>query len=794
MKIVKRVIQVLLILVVLVIAAVFIAMTFYKKEVTNMLITSLKTEYGLEARVGSIDISLFENWPHASIRLKDASVRSTLNPTDTLPMFKAGSVSLSFELRQLLYRQFLVNSVSIEDAEISLVKDSADATNFGTVQRTDTVAKASKISFDIRKVSLKNVMLRYQHKEKKQEIAILFRRNTIKLARHSEGFGAELKGEVYIDQLLFKPEKGPFLRHTEAELCLWLDVFTRSGAVLANNGSYAIINGQRYELGAFAELKERKQLFLHIASKQVDFNQGLALLNGHIRRSLGQLSVNSPVNIDAMIVAPIGRREDPQLLIKVSGDHSNISIGNSKIPYKDVSFSGYLVCAADSGREPDMHKAYIRFDHIKGQVYDFPFTASMEIRDLKEPVIGINANLLIEASKVKFKPGEDFILGGNCTARIHYEGPMAGLNKHTFLNEPMKLAATLHFNRFSYRESPGTLLYTVNGSALLNNQDLRFSKLLVSTECGQLSLSGLSKGFTPYAFGNNNGFKTTLTASTDLYNLNPMLSRSPDEIAATEKKEKKQEAPKVSKRNTSNFAFDISLTAKKLLLRKIVATNVNARLSYDHSLLTVSSLNMNACNGALSAKGTLEKLSDVKARVIISDMDVKLMMEEFENFGQEAIVASNLQGLVSADADMRATLDGQLHVIPQSMAGDVEVKLKNGHLVNYEPMQRLSNFVFKNRDFDNVTFTTIDQTFNIKGYEMQINNLEIASNVVNLYVDGKYNFKGESNINLRIPWSNLRKRGKDYIPKSLGDGSDLKGLKLNYHGYPNKLKLSLGNK
>jgi hypothetical protein len=128
------------------------------------------------------------------------------------------------------------------------------------------------------------------------------------------------------------------------------------------------------------------------------------------------------------------------------------------------------------------------------------------------------------------------------------------------------------------------------------------------------------------------------------------------------------------------------------------------------------------------------------------------------------------------------------------MAGDVEVKLKNGHLVNYEPMQRLSNFVFKNRDFDDITFTTIDQTFNIRGYEMQINNLEIASNVLNLYVDGKYNFKGESNINLRIPWSNLKKRGKNYIPKSLGDGEDLKGLKLNYHGYPNKLKLSLGNR
>lgn len=793
MKFVKRIIQVLLILIVLVVASVFIAMTFYKKELTGMLISSLKTEYGLDARVGSIDISLFENWPHASIRLKDASVRSTMNPIDTLPMFKAGSLSLSFEISKVLYKQFLVNSVSIEDAEITLVKDSADASNFKTLHKTDTVAKAGKISFDIRRLSLKNVTLRYQNKERKQEIAILFKRNTIRLARHSEGFRADLNGNVFIDQLLFKPEKGPFLRHTEAELHLGIDVFTRAGTILADNDSYAVIDGQHYSLGAFVELKERKRLFLHISSQQVDFNKGLALLNTNIRQSLSQLSLNSPINIDAIIVAPIGRREDPQLLINISGEHSDMTIGNSKIPYKDISFKGYLVCRSDSGREPDMRKALIRLDRIKGRVYDFPFTASMEIRNLKEPLIAINANLLIEASKVKFKPGEDFMLGGNCTARIHYGGPLYGLNKNTFLNDPMRLEAMLHFNKFSYRESPGTLLYTVNGYAMIDNQDLKFSKLMVSTECGQLSLSGVSKGFTAYAFGNNNGFKTILKASTDLYDLNPMLNRSPDEVAATDKKEKK-EAPKAIKSAASNFAFDISLSAKKLLLRKIVATNVNASLGYDHALLTVSSLSMNACNGAMSARGTLDKLSDVKARVIISDMDVKMMMEEFENFGQEAIEARNLQGFVSADADMHASLDGKLHVIPQSMAGDVEVKLKNGHLVNYEPMQRLSNFVFKNRDFDDVTFTTIDQTFNIRGYEMQINNLEIASNVVNLYVDGKYNFKGESNINLRIPWSNLKKRGKDYVPKSLGDGEDLKGLKLNYHGYPNKLKLSLGNK
>jgi hypothetical protein len=66
---------------------------------------------------------------------------------------------------------------------------------------------------------------------------------------------------------------------------------------------------------------------------------------------------------------------------------------------------------------------------------------------------------------------------------------------------------------------------------------------------------------------------------------------------------------------------------------------------------------------------------------------------------------------------------------------------------------------------------------------------------LNLYMSGTYHFKEQSNINILLPWSNLKRRGKNYIPKSSGQTAEnSRGLKLNYSGMPNKLKLSLGNK
>jgi hypothetical protein len=150
---------------------------------------------------------------------------------------------------------------------------------------------------------------------------------------------------------------------------------------------------------------------------------------------------------------------------------------------------------------------------------------------------------------------------------------------------------------------------------------------------------------------------------------------------------------------------------------------------------------------------------------------------------------------VSVNASIKAELDDRVEIIPESFIGEVRLKLKDGHLQNFEPVQSMSNFIFKNRDFDNVTFSELNEKFKIRGYEMDIQELEIGSNILNLFVTGIYNFKTSSSINILIPWNNLKKRGKNYIPKSSGESiENSKGLKLNFSGPTENMKLSLGHK
>ncbi|HRG39008.1 MAG TPA: AsmA-like C-terminal region-containing protein, partial [Bacteroidia bacterium] len=188
----------------------------------------------------------------------------------------------------------------------------------------------------------------------------------------------------------------------------------------------------------------------------------------------------------------------------------------------------------------------------------------------------------------------------------------------------------------------------------------------------------------------------------------------------------------------------------------------------------------------------LRNFSNIQARIGIKNMDVKTMFQQFEDFGQSTITSEKLMGNISVNADINAKFNEKFQLKAPALNGQVQLKLKDGHLLDFEPIQRMGTY-FRNRDFKDITFSEINQEFKINGTEMNIENLEIASSVLHLYIDGIYNFKGQTNLNLRVPLNNLKKRDKDYIPQNLGDeGRKAKALVLNAHGLPDKIKIGLG--
>lgn len=785
-KYIKRILIGLLSCIVAVILSIFILFAFYKKELTANLIDNLKRQNGLILNVEDIDVSFFSSWPNAAIELNNISLSDSISLDR--PFLKASSIALALDISKLIQKQFIIESVFINDANINLIKEN-DKNNFQfRTNKDDTVG--STIKFEIKKINIKNTQFNFEDKERGQLIDILFKENVVKLKHHLDGIEAKLQGPTKIGGLLFKNEKGAFLKNTEAIVNLHASVFSKQKTVFIHTPSIITIKNHPFNVSSFIDLTDKKQLVLNIESKNINYDNGVALLNQSLQKKLSNFNVKGDVDGKIMILASLGIKQEPVIIAHLSGRKNDVTIGNSKVPYSDISFKGSIISLDASKKMGNTETAQISFKDIKGNVYGFPFKANVSVKNFDEPFIKIKADLFINASKIRSKATEEFILKGNCVAKIKYEGPANKLNKEEFLDPPMKLGAAMFFNALSYQQIDKPYVYTIDGNANLINKNLQFENLLLKTEAGNVSLKGNIFGFASYVLGYTDGFKTKLTATSESINLNPYLLKT-NKL----KQSNKAAYKKAIKAEQSNFQFDVLLRAKNLFMRNVKATNATVNLVHKNKLLDIRSIDMSTCGGRLLANGTLFDLTKVTANVKIENVDVNKLFDEFENFGQKAIVSENLQGNIFIDTKFKTDLDNKMEVIGNTLKGEVKLKLKEGHLVNYKPIQNISDYVFKNRDFKDVSFSEINETCTIDGFEMQIREMEVASSVLDLYVSGTYNFKSESNINLIIPWSNLKKRDKNYIPKGSGKSfDDAKGLKLNYSGPPKKMKLSLGHK
>jgi hypothetical protein len=157
----------------------------------------------------------------------------------------------------------------------------------------------------------------------------------------------------------------------------------------------------------------------------------------------------------------------------------------------------------------------------------------------------------------------------------------------------------------------------------------------------------------------------------------------------------------------------------------------------------------------------------------------------FNNFNQKTIQSDNLEGLISAKVKFKANIDDTYTVLGSTMKGSLDCKIVDGALKNFEPMENMSNFLFKKRDFSDIQFAELNSNFSIDGTNMDIERMEIQSSVISLFLEGRYSFTDSTSLSVQIPLSNLRKRHKDFKPQNIGTDAKV-GPSVFLHVYRNR--------
>ena len=770
----KRVLKwtglILLVLVVLPVTIAAILVTIYSGDISKRIVQEAKERYNIDVSVGKITFDLLDNWPHASIQLNNVVVHG-----DTLGHkfgIVAGAINLSFNAQKLFEKSFEVRQVAIHEASIHVVRVLTDI-ELPPEKVRDTGAVKLKLS----KINLKNVDFQYDYPATGRSHGLIAKHITLHLKKLEEGFSGNADGTWWIKGLTGNRQHGPFLANTSLSGKIAFTWFNEDRTFLVKP---CVVKAGLTEvaLSALVIGKGDKRAMLCIAAKQAQFNRLKALVNENIRSKINRYSCDQPVDVEATLVLDTDSAAPPRVKVAFESSNATITFTNNAEPFKACAFKGRLDLSSG-----DPSNATIRLYPCKAQFKGHAITADVCINNLREPYLKLVASVSMNAARLASGEAKKHNLSGTITTDFSFEAPLKKFNIQQPWLPPAKLSAEIRSSNLVYTTHQGRFRYQASGTARLIGSVLKFSNVQLKSPIGTLEITGSAAQLPEYLSGDKKTIcQVELFAHSALLNLNPLFTSS-----TTQKKTTTQK--------TGNIVVHLQLLADKFVVNAFKAERLNASINFSGDDLSLKNLQMSTCRGTVRAQGLLTDFQKLSLNIESENLDIKELFKELREFNQQAITSSNISGRLQLQSRLSLQLDKTFGIVPGSMHGDVDLHVKDGHLLGFPPLIDLQNAVFPNRNFHDVAFTELSERFTMRGTIIRIHELEVASDLLTFYVaGGMYDLNGPSTINVLIPWSNLKKK-KGETPKLSGKSAeDARGVKINFSGWPGAMKFGFGFK
>ncbi len=250
------------------------------------------------------------------------------------------------------------------------------------------------------------------------------------------------------------------------------------------------------------------------------------------------------------------------------------------------------------------------------------------------------------------------------------------------------------------------------------------------------------------------------------------------------------------------------------IYHRIDLQNIKADLrTTPNHYIYIDTLHMDAAGGNIRLNGYFNGSDPqhiyMQPDLVMNNVDLDKLLFKFENFGQDHLVSENLQGKLTS------RIKGKIRVYPDMVPDldqsslEMDVKVLNGRLKNYDPMLALSDYM-GDKNLQNIRFDTLQNSLDINKGKINIPAMRIESTLGHIELSGTHDNNQNIDYYLRIPWKTVKKAAWQKLFKNKKDtiineeqedeivevdpNKKIKYLNLKIKGSIDDYKISLGKK
>ena len=783
-------------IIVLLIASILATAYWNRDKLLAQLNAELNKGINGKFHIDKLDFTFLHEFPNFSVTLHNVYLRASHYEKYHRDIFSAEKIFVNLRMRPLFKRELKINSLSVDNADIFVYKTRHGDTNTDVFKKSqDSIkvndqTKETPLIFNLSKITFHNVSVVYADSAKNKFINFQFLETQQTFVKEESGYTASVKGDMHFDSLFLNPKGGSYLKDKHTRVNLNVDINRLTNKLLIHPSSISYKKNEIGLKGDF-ELKKEGRFTLVFYASNINYEEAKSLLNSKLIRTLSKYKLSDPATVQVSLQG----RQIPGYKPEVDAEFETTqkTFRYNTVGFSSLALKGTFTNHIDDSKEKDNKNSKVTISSFKALMEKIPIAGNVTFTQLQDPVIDLSFTSKGSFSDIghHLDNSRFTIDKGNFVTAFKYRGKLSEYLDSTRTSYQGKLKGSIKVSDISLHYKPKKIhLDKIELASSFDEKLFTIEKLNLNVNGSPISVSGKIQNFIPFFIRPQNKGYVKLSVHSPNFDLTGIASRRGPQ-------KKSKESVKLNRRKMSDLIdlvynkleFDIALTMEQFQFRKFRASKFKGRLLLDNNILQVNPISMYVAEGTMklnfSLKQVFDPISPLEIEAKIDNANIHDLFLLFNNFNQKTIEAENLRGRISADIKFNANMDEDYTLLAPSMRGTLDCRISNGRLKNFEPMENMSNFLFKKRDFSDVEFAELNSNFSITGTNMDISRMEIQSSVLSLFLEGRYSFTDSTSLSVQLPLSNLKKRHKDFKPKNIGTDSKA-GPSVYLHVYRDK--------
>ena len=734
-----------------------------------------------------LNISLFRNFPQASVTLEDFWLKGTGEfANDTL--VQAGEVTAAINLFSLFGDSgYDISKIFIEDTKLHAIVLPDGRANWNIMEPDTTAAaetpaaeeESSPFKVKLQRFVIKNMNLIYDDQQGKMYADIQDFNATCAGDLVSERTTLKLEAET--KSLTYKMNGIPFLAN--ANISAEMDV----DADLANN-KYTLkdntirLNAIQAGIDGWVALKDPAiDMDLKLNTNDIGFKEILSLIPAIYATEFSSLKTDGTATLNATAKGTL-------LGDTVPAFNVDMQVKNAMFRYPAFPAGVDLININANVQNPggNIDLTTVDINPFSFRLAGNPFSLTAYVKTpVSDPDFKVEAKGILNLGMIKqVYPLGDMELNGTIDADMQMSGRLSSIEKEQY--DRILAAGTIGLTDMKLKMQDMPDVEIKKSLFTFTPKYLQLSETTVNIGKNDITADSRFENYIGYALKGTT-LKGSLNIRSNYFNLNDFMSATGEEMSSSGDVTTTDSVSSTGIVEVPrNIDFQMDANLKQVLFDKMSFNNMNGKLTVKDGKVDMKNLSMSTMGGNVVMNGYYStadaKKPELKAGFKLTNIGFAQAYKELDMVQKMAPIFENLKGNFSGSINVLTDLDAAMSPILNTMQGDGSLSTRDLSLSGVKAIDQIADAV-KQPSLKEMKVKDMTLDFIIKDGRVETKPFDIQMGDYNL------NLSGSTGLDQTIDYT-----GKIKLPASAGNISKLMTLDLRIGGSFTSPKVSVDTK